>query len=675
MAELQKEVHSFCRDSSGDLEIHLVFKTHLDIGFTDFARNVVAGYYERFIPNAIRLARQLRESGSPDRFIWTVGSWLIHEILETGTTEQRKQLEQAIVDGDIVWHGLPFTTHTELMDASLFRHALSLSRTLDRRFGRKTTAAKMTDVVGHTRSIIPMLAEAGIEFLHIGCNQASTPPDVPPLFVWRHPDGSEVIASVMSGYGSLLIPDHSRFALSFAFTGDNDGPQTAEDVIKVYQQMREAYPRADVHASTLEAFAEQLNTIKPSLPVITQELGDTWIHGVGTDPTKVKLFREYSRRRKQWLEQNPSRDETEAIRRFSDTLILIPEHTWGMDEKTHLDDYEHYDREGLAFLRTTTKAANMEASWREQREYLTQARKELGHTRLGAELDAAVAKLTPTNPDMKQYRAISSSEEINIAGWEVRVCPKTGELRSAKHPQKQYAVADAEHALGMISYEIFSQADYDRFEKQFLQRLDEVGFWAIPDYTKPGIAPFVKEHQIFRPILDGLYLHKEKADTILQLLHMPAEAVSNFGAPAKLTAEIRFGEDGAIDYTLQLFEKPACRLPEAMWIGFNPPVAQPDQWMMAKMGSDVSPLDVVRNGNRHLHAVEKCHYRDSRETITVESLDAPLVAPGGPMLLSFVNDQPDLARGMYFNLFNNMWGTNFPMWHEDDMLFRFVLTR
>ena len=88
-------------------------------------------------------------------------------------------MEEAIDAGDVVWHGLPFTTYTEMMDASLFRFGLSLSQELDRRFGKKTIAAKMSDVPGHTRAIVPMLAEAGIRVLHIGVNPSSTPPDVP----------------------------------------------------------------------------------------------------------------------------------------------------------------------------------------------------------------------------------------------------------------------------------------------------------------------------------------------------------------------------------------------------------------------------------------------------------------------------------------------------------------
>src|SRR3954451_16872363 len=105
--------------------IHLVFKTHLDIGFTDLARNVVASYFDDFIPRALAVAEELRQAGGDASFRWTTGAWLIYEYLEQATPMQRVRLEQAIQAGDIVWHGLPFTTHSELIDADLFAFGLS----------------------------------------------------------------------------------------------------------------------------------------------------------------------------------------------------------------------------------------------------------------------------------------------------------------------------------------------------------------------------------------------------------------------------------------------------------------------------------------------------------------------------------------------------------------------
>jgi hypothetical protein len=201
-------------------KIHLIFKTHLDVGFTDLARNVVANYFTHYIPGAIRLAQELRRAGGLERFVWTTGSWLIYEYLEQGSVEERALMENAIAAGDIAWHGLPFTTHSELMDADLFRFGLSLAQELDGRFGKHTIAAKMTDVPGHTRGIVPLMAEAGLQFLHIGVNGASTPPEVPPQFVWRDPSGAEVMVMYHKDYGDTTVVPGLDEAIAFAHTGD-----------------------------------------------------------------------------------------------------------------------------------------------------------------------------------------------------------------------------------------------------------------------------------------------------------------------------------------------------------------------------------------------------------------------------------------------------------------------
>jgi hypothetical protein len=52
--------------------MHVVYKTHLDIGFTDLAEAVIDQYLYDFIPKALDLGEKI-----PDKFIWTTGSLLI----------------------------------------------------------------------------------------------------------------------------------------------------------------------------------------------------------------------------------------------------------------------------------------------------------------------------------------------------------------------------------------------------------------------------------------------------------------------------------------------------------------------------------------------------------------------------------------------------------------------
>jgi hypothetical protein len=111
-----------------------------------------------------------------------------------------------------------------------------------------------------------------------------------------------------------------------------------------------------------------------------------------------------------------------------------------------------------------------------------------------------------------------------------------------------------------------------------------------------------------------------------------------------------------------------------MWFSFVPIVKSPENWRMDKLGQSVSPLDVIRNGNRKLHAVgEGVSYQGADGSLNIRTLDTALVAPGERSLVDFNNRQPALRRGMHFLLYDNTWCTNFPMWYDDDARFRFEL--
>ena len=654
--------------------VHLVFKTHFDFGFTDFAAAVVAQYFDQFIPQVLDSAEQARREGSAERIIWTTGAWLIDAYLEQADSQKRRQMEEAIAAGDIAWHGLPFTTHTELMDASLVRFGLEISRGLDRRFGKQTIAAKMTDVPGHTRALAPLLAEAGIELLHIGVNEAATPPDVPPIFVWQDDSGAEVIVMYQHAYGEAMHVPGMQEALAFGFTNDNLGPQTPAEISEVYDRIRATFPDAEVQASTLDAFAAALRKVKPHLPVITQEIGDTWIHGVGSDPGKVSRYRALCRLRNRWLSDVERSVDVAGLRQFSRCLLCVPEHTWGLDEKTHLADYERYGNEEFQAARREPAFQKMEASWVEQREYLDQAVAALPDESLADEARSALQELAPVRPAADGFETISDLDaQFETAHFILRFDRGSGALNCFIDKQSGRNWATPQHLLGRIGYQTFSQADYDRFLTQYLVRTPD---WAIPDNSKPGIAQAGAESSWWDAQLSGLSVREDAAGShFLMELAMPEHCATRYGCPRLFTLSIAAPNyESALHVDLQWFGKQACRLPEAIWFALGPCGADGRSWKLDKLGRPISPLDVVRNGNRKLHAVDRgVYYQDESDTLWIETFDAPLVAPGRPSLLDFNNTQPDLEGAVHFNLYNNVWGTNFPMWYEEDARFRFVI--
>src|ERR1700735_4288777 len=247
------------------------------------------------------MANTWRQAGG-ERYVWTTGSWLLYEYLEQASTEDRKRMEQAILEGDIAWHALPFTWQTELLNRSAITGAIGFSKSLDRRFGRKTTGAKMTDFPGHSRGLIGPLAESGVTFLDIGVNSASTPPDVPAAFVWKDPSGASVTMMYHRlEYGGVVRLPGSDLAVAVEVRDDNAGPHTKEEIRQIYADLRRQFPKASIRASNLTEIADAVEPYKSALPVLTQEIGDTWFCGVSSDPVKLARYREMLRLRTEWI--------------------------------------------------------------------------------------------------------------------------------------------------------------------------------------------------------------------------------------------------------------------------------------------------------------------------------------------------------------------------------------
>ena len=240
------------QSSSPVRQVIIVSKAHLDVGFTESASKVIHDNINWEFGVAIVQARQLRERGGEERFIWTVPSWMIYTALERKQGSELARLEQALGDGDLAWHALPFTTHSELMDPELFAFGLSLSQTLDARFGKQTIAAKMSDVPGHTRGIIPLLAQAGVRLLHIGVNHMSAVPDVPAIFRWRDAaTGAEVVTFYGRGYaGDAQLPGAESY-LAFRMVGDNMEIPSIPDIQDRYAELHRQFPGATISYGTL----------------------------------------------------------------------------------------------------------------------------------------------------------------------------------------------------------------------------------------------------------------------------------------------------------------------------------------------------------------------------------------------------------------------------------------
>ena len=569
--------------------VYLVFKTHLDVGYTDFSENVIRKYLEDYIPKAIETA--YASKGSKTEYIWTVGSWLIDLALKQDTDGR---VEQAVRDGCLSWHALPLTTHTEMMNEQAFRLLLKSSRNLDQRFGVNTIAAKMTDVPGHTMGMIPLLAEYGVRFLHIGVNPATPMPPVPDLFRWKCGDDS-VTVMYNKDYGDFM--EFEDFAVGFGFTGDNNGPVDIETLKKCYRQVQAKYPRARIHAATLNDVARLVDSM--DLPVIEKEIGDTWIHGLGTDPWKLAGYRALQRN----IEQFADRD-------ISQNLIMVPEHTWGLNVRTEFPDCTNWELKNFEKVKTPERE-RMEQSWLEQRMYVKRAAELIDFD--------LMAELRVEYPDLDGFAETEGTPDFEV------------------------------------SYQLFDNNNYRNYVRTYLRpEIFENGndVWALSDFTKPGLP----EYQ------GGTYPAQvvqtwQKEDTFIYKLSFPENIRHEQGVPEL----IAISAPGSFE--LRWFGKKANRLPQAFWLKFK---GLEEKWELHKMGKWIDAENVL--GSPLIVGVDQGVRNRNLQIVT---LDSALVAPFGRRLLEY--DVEKKKQDLYFNLYNNIWNTNFPMWYSDDARFRFRL--
>ena len=652
----------------------VAFKCHFDAGFADTQAGVVQRFFKEYFPRAIQIASHLRNAGGRERYVWTTGSWLLYEFLEQASTEQRKVMEKAVADGDIAWHALPFTWQTELMTPSLIAGGVGLSQALDRRFGRKTVGAKMTDVPGHTRGLASPLAASGVKFLEIGVNDASTPAQLPPLFNWKDPSGATLTVMYHHHYGAVAVLPGTDLAIATVVRDDDSGPHTLEEVHDTYIALGKQFPNAEIVPTDLTAIANAVSPYAHSLPVITEEIGDTWIHGVASDPLKLARYRQVARLREQWLTQKKLSlgDSTDlALLRH---LLLEVEHTWGTDTKTWLD-FDHYSPNDLATMLDTKNYEVVLFSWQEKRQELSNGIATLPAA-LRSEAENALRDLQATPPKLANSRALSSPHEVETAHFTIGIDPATGAIRRLYSKQRKREWASADHLLALFSYQTLSQQDYSQFFSSYVISEED---WAKKDFGKPNIERFGAKTQEWLPSVVDLQLEETKqGQRILSQSRIddPESLRSGRAAfPEKMYLELWLPEaEPTCHLRFSWFNKRSTRMPEAMWLSFHPVAPDPNAWMLEKSGQQVSPTDVVIGGNRHMHALSKgFEYKDGSGSLTVETLDAPLVALGKKSPLYFSKSQPDLTGGVHSNLFNNAWGTNYIMWFGEDMKFRFVL--
>jgi hypothetical protein len=186
----------------------VVFKTHFDIGYTDLAGSVVNKYQTSMIEGALKVIDKTKSLPGDEHFTWTLPAWPMQQILNGSSPEVKARVVEALKSKYLAVHALPFTIETEASDLEALARSFQSSSDISREYELELPRdAKMTDVPEHSWILPTILANAGIKFLHLGCNAASQSPEVPDLFWWEGPDGSRVLTMYSwKYYGTDVVP-------------------------------------------------------------------------------------------------------------------------------------------------------------------------------------------------------------------------------------------------------------------------------------------------------------------------------------------------------------------------------------------------------------------------------------------------------------------------------------
>jgi hypothetical protein len=615
---------------------------------------------------------------------------------------QLADFHEAVQNKWITWHAFPHNAELELMDQNSLSFALRLTHDLDDYFGlpHKATLSQR-DVPGTTVATLPLLAAQGIRAISVGVNGASTFPNVPRGFLWNHAPSNTTLWAMWHprGYGGIDVSDAvilpgTSHALVFAWRGDNAGPpQSVDEVLQNFATVRQEFPGAAVIPSTFDEFVSVLGdpaSAPAGIPTLSSEIGDTWIHGVASDPLKLAQMRTIQRLRTACEATAQCSFDDPRYYNFSRLFLKNAEHTWGLDVKTYLHDVLHWSNVDLR-KQLAQRAPNFVAmvdEWNAQRQLgIGMAVEALADHPLAADIQGAFAELQPTKPSTTGFQPLTAGKSLTCGGgrFVLSFDAATGAMSHLQDMLTGTVWADAAHPWLLQQYRTYVGKDFDNFIDAYIVDQPPPS-WASLDFGKPNMDIARPKNQTVSPSLKSLWLQPsdDGSCSILVQTAWAADLVSQYGAAADTWTVVNIARD-TITVDLLVFGKTATRLGEAMFLSVVP-AATGGSWAVSKLGATIPADDVASGGARRLHAVDSgvsysVTSTSGQNEFSLLTIDAPLLAFGAPDAFPVpTNAYPDFGdAGVHVCLWDNLWGTNYIMWYpfnaaDADMRFRFAVT-
>ena len=688
-------------------DVWAVFKTHLDIGYTDRIDAVLTNYRVHMMENALKVVDASRSLPPQKRFTWTLAGWPLAHVLGPLQDPARKaRIEQAVREGAIACHAIPFSMHSETDDLEDLVRGLGFSSHLARTYGRPLPiGAKMTDVPCHSWVWPTLLAHAGVKFLQIGCNDTSSFVRVPPLFWWEGPDGLRILCNYTRVYGSGIVPPQSwpsRNYLAMIMTYDNQGPPSVADVEKLRQEAVKKLPGVRVHFGTLDDFARAVLAENPALPVVRADMPDTWIHGWLSMPIEAKAAHNL-RPLEPALEALDTHlrlwglstgNLAPALAEAYENSNLFSEHTFGPfgpnggSWNSGTPRYLYGNAWKTAYAQGAYK--KYEEAFGDKRAFAHKA-DTIVRRELAVRLDLLARSVKGDSPRVVVYNALPwpRSGVVEISGqwlYAADVPPNGYKSFPLVNDQPATVVPDSPNldtALYKVVFDLKRGGIASLVEKKTGRELvDKAGGYALGQflherfdndrmlafhnaYGRPGYSwtkgnlPKDTAYAALTPPAWGLSVKRTAAADVATLT-----ASDTLGLAKGIALVVTLYHDQpAVDFEWRVTDKTPDPIPEGGWLCFPVAVEQP-QFRLGRLGGPIDPTkDIVSGANRHYFCLS------TGLTITGQGhgvglcpLDSPCVSLDQPGLWKYSLDYTPKKPAVFVNLYNNEWNTNFPEW-------------
>jgi hypothetical protein len=153
-----------------------------------------------------------------------------------------------------------------------------------------------------------------------------------------------------------------------------------------------------VASDAFDDFISAVLPVRDALPVVSAEIGDTWIQGASSDPLKVAQYRAVLRLRASCIAAGECDPTAPTFRTFDRLLMKLGEHTWGWnggivrEQSWANDELQHS-------LKTNAQFYTSPWTWVEQRMFINNALDALPPSPFKRAVLAELAAIQPKHAD------------------------------------------------------------------------------------------------------------------------------------------------------------------------------------------------------------------------------------------------------------------------------------